>query len=71
MLYGACCRVAQAMGYRKVITYILESESGTTLKASNFTLEDGCCGGVNWTGERKRTKNIVPEMKQRWVRQLT
>ena len=25
MLYGACCRVAKAMGYKKIITYILES----------------------------------------------
>ena len=36
MLYGACIRVAKAMGYKKVITYTLESENGASLKASNF-----------------------------------
>lgn len=36
MLYGACCRVAKEMGYKKIITYILESENGASLKASNF-----------------------------------
>ncbi len=69
MLYGACGRVAKEMGYKKIITYILESETGISLKASNFTLEDKCCGGKNWTGKRKRTDSCVPEeMKQRWVK---
>ena len=34
MLYGACCRVAKEMGYVKIITYILASENGASLKAS-------------------------------------
>ena len=71
MLYGACCRIAKEMGYRKIITYILESEPGISLKASNFVLEDECCGGANWTGSRKRKNNAVPEeQKQRWGRVL-
>lgn len=71
MLYGACCRIAKEMGYRKIITYILESESGTSLKASNFILESDRCGGKNWTGSRKRKNNTIPEeMKQRWVKDL-
>ena len=72
MLYGACCRIAKEMGYRKIVTYILQSESGVSLKASNFRLEDDCCGGANWTGSRKRKDNAVPEeMKQRWIRILS
>ena len=71
MLYGASCRIAKDMGYKKVITYILESESGVSLKASNFQLEDACCGGKNWSGERKRSLGKTPEeMKQRWVKVL-
>ena len=71
MLYGACTRIAREMGYKKVITYILESEEGISLKASNFMLEDAHCGGGNWTGSRKRKNNIVPEeYKQRWVKIL-
>lgn len=69
MLYGACCRIAKEMGYRKVITYILESESGASLKASNFTCE-GQAGGTHWTGCRDRGQNIPAEMKTRWVRVL-
>ena len=69
MLYGACCRIAREMGYRKVITYILESENGASLKASNFICE-GEAGGTHWTGRRNRGQDIPAEMKTRWVRIL-
>lgn len=36
-LYGACARVAREMGYRKIITYTLISEPGTSLRASGWT----------------------------------
>lgn len=46
-LYGACARVAKEMGYRRIITYTLQSEPGTSLKASGW--EDcGEAGGVSW-----------------------
>lgn len=67
MLYGACCRTAKAMGYRQIITYTLESESGTSLKASNF-LDDGIAGGEIWTGKRKRNNGVPQEKKRRWRR---
>ena len=69
MLYGACCRVAKAMGYKKVVTYILQSETGASLKASNFTC-DGEAGGMKWTGKRDRGQAIPHEMKTRWVKNL-
>lgn len=69
MLYGACCRIAKEMGYKKVITYILESENGASLKASNFVCE-GKAGGTHWTGKRNRGQAIPSEMKTRWVRKL-
>ena len=34
MLYGAAWRAAKAMGYRKLITYTLASEPGTSLRAA-------------------------------------
>lgn len=34
MLYGAASRVARAMGYKRLITYILESETGASLRAA-------------------------------------
>lgn len=69
MLYGACCRIAKEMGYKKIITYILKSESGITLRASNFTCE-GEAGGVHWTGKRNRGQNIPHELKTRWSKNL-
>ena len=38
MLYSACVRAARALGYRKIITYTLETEPGTSLKASGWTV---------------------------------
>lgn len=69
MLYGACCRIAKAMGYKLIITYILESENGASLKASNFVC-DGIAGGTHWTGQRNRGQAIPAEMKTRWHRDL-
>jgi hypothetical protein len=69
MLYGACCRIAKEMGYEKVITYILKSENGASLKASNFVC-DGEAGGTHWTGVRDKGQPIPFEMKTRWSRRL-
>lgn len=69
MLYGACARIAKHMGYKKIITYILQSESGTTLKASNFVCE-GEAGGTHWTGKRNRGQLIPAEKKMRWAKTL-
>jgi hypothetical protein len=47
MLYAACWRTARSMGYKRIITYILKEEKGTSLYASNFRLI-GECGGGTW-----------------------
>ena len=47
ILYGACARIARNMGYKRVITYTLLSEPGTSLKASGFR-NCGEAGGVSW-----------------------
>lgn len=65
-LYGACVRIAREMGYEKVITYILASENGASLKAANFICE-GEAGGKIWTGSRKRDNGVPQESKKRYV----
>ena len=66
ILYGACARIAKEMGYEKVVTYILASENGASLKASGFVCE-GETGGEMWTGKRSGRDNGVPkEKKTRW-----
>lgn len=36
MLYSAAWRVARALGYRKLITYVLKSETGASVKAAGW-----------------------------------
>ena len=69
MLYGACCRVAKAMGYTDVYTYTLRSENGASLRASNF-VNEGEAGGTHWTGERNKGQDMPQELKIRWHRKL-
>ena len=81
-LYGACARIARDMGFRKVQTYILESEDGTSLKASGWICE-GIAGRPSWNQwesqrqkERNECKQIglfdekkpPKEMKTRWAK---
>lgn len=68
-LYSASCNAARAMGYKKAITYILESENGASVKASGFRCE-GIAGGKNWSGKRNTGVETPKEMKTRWVRDL-
>lgn len=50
MLYGACWRAAKALGYRRLITYILADEPGTSLRAAGWRLI-GERGGGSWSRE--------------------
>lgn len=49
ILYGRCAKIAKEMGYQKIITYILRYESGASLKASGYVLEQENCGGGSWS----------------------
>ena len=60
LLYGASARVAKEMGYKKIITYILESESGTSLKAAGWKLEDDHCGGRPWDVPSRHREDKAP-----------
>ena len=46
-LYSAAWRVARNLGYKKMITYILDTESGASLYASGWRLV-GKAGGGCW-----------------------
>lgn len=47
-LYGAAARAAFALGFRKIGTYILDSEPGTSLKAAGWKCL-GARGGGSWS----------------------
>lgn len=66
VLYSSAWRAAKAMGYRKLITYILASESGTSLKASGWKVI-GVRGGGSWnTPSRPRVDKAPTCQKTLW-----
>ena len=48
MLYAAAWRAARAMGYKRIVTYILDTENGASLRASGWQCAPGLRGGGNW-----------------------
>lgn len=83
-LYSRAARIAKEMGYTKIITYILESESGASLKASGWEKEADGVGGSSWNVPSRprevvavqmslfpeKPKYPINEKKQRWSKQL-
>ncbi len=68
MLYGAAWRAARALGYKRLITYILDTEPGTTLKAAGWKLV-GNAGGGSWSRkERPRVDRHPTQGKMIWQR---
>lgn len=63
MLYAAAARAAKAMGYSKIITYTLDTEPGTSLRAAGW-LCAGPAGGVRWTGSRRPAADLCPPQKK-------
>lgn len=80
-LYGRCARIAKEMGYRRIITYILESEGGASLRASGWRCDLETAGGGEWTCPSRPRETIETtlfgevrkyptEKKQRWIKDL-
>jgi len=71
MLYQAAARASKELGYKKIQTYILEIETGTSLKASGWKMEAITTGGQWKHTDGKERRTDQPTMpKQRWVREL-
>jgi hypothetical protein len=72
-LYSAAARAARSLGYSKIQTYILESETGISLIAAGWEFE-GTTRGGDWNGSkansgtRRTDQPMCP--KQRWSRRL-
>jgi hypothetical protein len=47
-LYGTCTKVAAAMGYRRILTYTQEGESGISMRATGWTQESARAARKNW-----------------------
>lgn len=57
------------MGYRKIITYILDTENGVSLRAAGWKCA-GLAGGKMWTGKRRPSEPLYPaQMKYRYEKE--
>ena len=77
-LYGALCRAAKALGYRRAITYTLATEPGSSPAAAGFVRDGDVSARPSWAsasfarydhdlfGNPRRD----PGPKTRWVREL-
>jgi hypothetical protein len=66
-LYATCARITKEMGFTRVQTYILEGETGTTLRASGWRFVRLTCGG-DWNTKARggRRTDQPAEPKQLW-----
>lgn len=66
MLLSRCRRAAQALGYRRLITYTLEGEDGASLRASGFN-DEGLTRAQSWTRATRPRNGSAPTCrKRRW-----
>jgi len=67
MLYGAAWRAVRAMGYKRLITYTLNSESGVSLIASGYKVVGQTKEGDTWNRvSRPRIDKHPLQGKLRW-----
>jgi hypothetical protein len=72
MLYNACKRTWKEMGGRKLITYTLQSEDGTSLRGAGWKRVAASKGhkvGQSWDTHRRKAKvegTVTVEPKWRW-----
>lgn len=74
LLYAASARAAQAIGYRRIQTFVLDSELGTSLRAAGWTCDGpaGSRAGQEWrrTDGAARRADAHDGARQRWSRNL-
>lgn len=70
LLYGWAAREAKRRGFKRVITYTMADEPGTTLKAAGWAV-DGTVRPKSWsTPARPRLAKSARIAKTRWCREL-
>lgn len=64
MLYGAAWKVTKNLGYKKLITYTIPSESKSSLKGAGWKVLNEKAGGQSWN-RSKRFRIDKTEISQR------
>jgi L-amino acid N-acyltransferase YncA len=67
-LYAAAWRAARALGYRRLITYTLATEAGTSVKALGFRVVHQTAGGSWDCPSRPRVDKHPTGQKTLWER---
>lgn len=70
MAYGYAAREAKKRDYAVIVTYTLESEDATTLKAAGWTFDGITRGGSRSCPSRPRVDKTSTERKVRWKKVL-
>lgn len=63
MLYGAARRAVFALGYKRLITYTLRTENGTSLKAAGWKAI-GVAGGGDWNVPTRPRHYVGPQCQK-------
>lgn len=67
LLYGAAWRACRAMGYRKLVTYTLTTESGASLRGAGWKIVAECKPqDWNRSGRPRDWQPIYGQQKLRW-----
>jgi hypothetical protein len=80
-LYGRCLRIARELGYRRVVTYTLASESGASCRAAGFVAVAQLAARPTWDTPSRRREQVSRTLfgdeekrptgpKVRWERSL-
>lgn len=70
-LYSRAARIAKELGYKKIITYILETESGASIKAAGWQHDGMTKGNRSWDCPSRPRQTTAPRcVKQRWIKHL-
>ena len=65
-LYGAAWRAARALGWKRLVTYTLPEEGGTSLRAAGWKIV-GEAGGGSWSRRERPRVDLHPtQTKFRW-----
>lgn len=70
-LYAAAARAAKEMGFKRIQTYILQEEPGTSLKAAGWEFDHVTSGG-DWNCPSRKGRRVdqPQQSKQCWKKDL-
>lgn len=69
-LYSRAARVAKELGYKRIVTYILDTEDGTSLRAAGWR-KVADTNGKTWNCPNRPRSTTAPTCdKQRWEKEL-